>query len=38
MKLVPQSEQICFAGPLTAMNLLKALMKRLELIASITSM
>ena len=29
-KFVPQSDRICFAGPLTAKNLLKALMKLLE--------
>ena len=38
MKLVPWSERICFAGPLMAKNLLRALMQLLELMASITSM
>lgn len=38
MKFVPQSKRICFAGPLIAKNLLKALLKLLELMASIISM
>ena len=38
MKLVPWSERICFAGPLIAKNVLRALMQLLAIIASNTLM